>query len=529
MRCNCFGYFANNAAHSQRQLSKLPFTFTNIDIHLSMGLMNSSTTVHHPIQATGLTKKPDDSLSTQANRCLIRGGFLYTADPTNKVISNSWVLIEGDKIRAVSDGHMPEPDSDTVINANGKMLLPGFINPHWHESFVAPIEECPDDSHLIPTPFSRGGNIEALGTLFGFISTVGNQLTQEEGLAIARWSLWTQLRSGTTTLGDTGSANRTDAMAMAAIELGMRMRVSRWGSDIVIKNGRKDFQYTTDTQAQINDWEALMSTWNNHPSGLIGGMPSVLTAFSSSDKQLIAMGDIASRYQAPYATHLAPLKNEADILKGVFGNSAIGRFDALGLLTPQLLAIHTAYATEHEFNRLIETGVHICHSPAHYGMLGEATVSETGLIGRFIKEGVPVSSSSDGDTTYIGGMPEAMRAAHLGHNEAHNDNTTCPPTTALLTGTRYGAMALGWADRLGSIEVGKQADLVLVDIDDWRYQKGNHPLRTFLVAGSSKDVATVIVAGQVVVKDGQCVNLNEQTMLQDYHKAIKSAQARIKK
>lgn len=528
MRCNCLGSFSANAIHNRKQINNLSLSFA-ADIQHPMGLMNGSATIHRPMHSTSAKYTSDDSLSTQANRCLIRGGFLYTADSSNTVIPNSWVLVEGDKIRAVGDSHTPEPDNDTVINAHGKMLLPGFINPHWHESFVAPNDECPNDSHLVPTPFSQGGNIEALGSLFGFIATVGNQLTQEEGLAIARWSLWTQLRSGTTTLGDTGSANRTDAIALAAIDLGMRIRVSRWGADIIIKNEGNDFQYTTDTHAQINDWEALMSTWNDHPSGLIGGMPSVLTAFSSSDEQLIAMGDIASRYQSPYATHLAPLNNEAAALKRVFGHSAIGRFDALGLLTPQLLAIHTAYATEQEFQRLIETKVHICHSPAHYGMLGEATVSETGLIGRFIKEGIPVSSSSDGDTTYIGGMPEAMRAAHLGHNEVHNDNTVCPPTTALLTGTRHGAMALGWAERIGSIEPGKQADLVLVDIDDWRYQVGNHPLRTFLVAGSSKDVTTVIVAGQVVVKDGQCVNLDEKEMLLDYRKAVKSAQARIKK
>jgi 5-methylthioadenosine/S-adenosylhomocysteine deaminase len=125
-------------------------------------------------------------------------------------------------------------------------------------------------------------------------------------------------------------------------------------------------------------------------------------------------------------------------------------------------------------------------------------------------------------------MPEAMRAAHLGHNEATNDNTTCPPTTALLTATRNGANALGWGDKIGSIEPGKQADLVLVDMDDWRYCGGNHPLRTFLVSGGSRDVNTVMVAGEIVVRDGRSTRFDETELFDDYQKAAQSVRARIR-
>ncbi|WP_220347995.1 amidohydrolase family protein [Alkalilimnicola ehrlichii] len=443
------------------------------------------------------------------------------------MLPRSWILLRGDVIEAVGHADSPEPAYDRTLNADGKLVLPGFVNPHWHESFVAPNFEQPDDSDLQPTPYARGGNIEALGSMFGFIATVGDRLTAEEGRAIARWSLWTQLRSGTTALGDLGSSNHPDAMAEAAIDLGMRLRVSRWGSDIYIRNGATCFDRVADPAAQAADWERLLEKWDNHPSGLIGGMPSVTGAFGSSDELLIALRDLCKSYQCPYATHLAPLKHEADALRAVFGMTAIERLDALGLLTPRLLAVHTAYVSDRELQRLLDTGVNICHSPAHYGMLGEATISETKLIGRLLRDGYPISSSTDGDITYTGGMPEAMRAAHLCHNEALNDNTVCPPTRALLTGTRYAAKALGWEHKIGSIEPGKQADLVLVDIDDWRYRIGNHPLRTFLVAGGSKDVHTVIVAGRVVVAAGHCVAFDEEALFRDYAVAAASARQRI--
>lgn len=466
-------------------------------------------------------------MNRKVNVRLVRGGFLYTADARNTAVADSWVLIEGSVVGAVGRLGQREPDADEVLDARGKMVLPGLINPHWHESFVAPNHELPSDAHLRATPYAQGGNIEALGSMFAFIATVADKLTEEEALAIARWSLWTQLRSGTTALGDLGSANTADAMAQAALDLGMRIRVSRWGSDILIRKGASKFERVADWEAQARDWETLLSRWNEHPSGLIGGMPSVMGAFGSSDEQLCALRDVAARYNAPYATHLAPLRNEAPALQAVFGRSAIGRFEQLGLLSARLLAVHTAYATEAEYARLVEAGVKICHAPANYGRLGESSLSETRQIGRFLRDGVAVSSSTDGDVTYIGGMAEAMRAAHLGHNEALNDNTVCPPTTALLTATRHGAAALGWDARIGSIEPGKQADLVLIDIDDFRYRGSRHPLRTFLAAGSSKDVDTVLVAGEVVVRGGRCTRLDEETMLNDYYAAAASARARI--
>jgi cytosine/adenosine deaminase-related metal-dependent hydrolase len=459
---------------------------------------------------------------------LIRGGFLYTANPLQPYIANSWVQVVDDRIAAIGEIGNDEPECDRILNAHGKLVLPGFVNPHWHESLAAPNDERPDDSHLALTPYAQGGNIEALGAVFGFISAIGKRMTADEAVAIARWSLWTQLRSGTTALGDVGSANTADGMAQAALDLGMRIRVSRWGSDIMLPKGLSTFKKIADTQEQIDDWEALMDRWNHHASGLIGGMPSVMGAFGSSDEQLIAMREIAARYQSPYATHLAPLRNEAAAVKAVFGHTAIERFDALGLLTNRLIAVHTNHATEAEYQRLLETGVHICHSPAHYGMLGESSTSETRQIARFLRDGAPVSCSTDGGITYIGGMAEAMRAAHLGHNEATNDNTTCPPTTALLTATRNGANALGWGDTIGSIEPGKQADLVLVDIDDWRYRIGNHPLRTFLIAGGSKDVDTVMVAGDVVVRKGRSTRFDETELFEDYQRAAQSVRARIR-
>lgn len=120
-----------------------------------------------------------------------------------------------------------------------------------------------------------------------------------------------------------------------------------------------------------------------------------------------------------------------------------------------------------------------------------------------------------------------MRFTWLAHNEAWNDNTTVLPTTALVTGTRNAARALGWEQQVGSIEVGKQADLVLIPCNDFRYSFDQHPLRTFLFAGGSKDVDTVIVAGKTLIENGRSTTHDETKMLQDCLAAVCSAQRRV--
>ncbi len=164
--------------------------------------------------------------------------------------------------------------------------------------------------------------------------------------------------------------------------------------------------------------------------------------------------------------------------------------------------------------------MHVNHSPAKYGIAGESTVSETRLIVELMRAGLSVSLSTDGLGYPIGGMPEAMSQAWLMHNEAWADNTVVLPSTALRMATRAGAQALRWDDRIGSIEVGKCGDLVLIQIDDWRYLLRPRPLDAFLTLGGSADVDTVIVDGQILVKHGEPTMCDEGELRRGYLDAL---------
>lgn len=455
---------------------------------------------------------------------LIRGGFLYAADSANTVIPESWVLVKDDLFAGIGDASTAPPPAESVIDARGKMLLPGFVNPHWHESFVeGPDAFKPNDADLVKTDFAGGANIEELGRYFLSLTGVEDRMSAEDALVIARYSLWTQLRGGTTLIGDTGSLNAADAMAQAAIDLGMRINVGRWASDIVLPNQGATFERGFDWREIADDWATIQARWGSDRSGLVKVWPSVLVSFTSSDEQLRALAAFVERHGLNYAAHLGAVSNESDANRRVFGRSSVERFDAAGLLGPKLLAVHTNRISEAEFERLVKTRTNICYSPANYGLLGERSMSETRMPARFLRAGLAVSASTDGTVSYSGGMPEAMRAMHLMVNELMGDNTACTPTTALATGTRHGAVGLGRGDRLGSIELGKAADLVMIGIDEWRYRLVSHPLSVFLVAGCGNDVETVMVGGRLVVDKGRSTLMDEDRLYRDYARVVHRA------
>lgn len=458
--------------------------------------------------------------SSAPTTTLIRGGFLYAADAANTVIPESWVLVRNGKIDAIGDSSTAPPPADRVIDATGKMLLPGFVNPHWHESFVeGPDSFSPDDSDLVSTSFSGESNIEGLGRYFSTLVDAEDQMSPEDALIIARYSMWTQLRGGTTMIGDTGSLNSASAMGQAAIDLGMKANVGRWASDIVIPNQGDKAERTHDWRPIAEDWLSIHDEWRNDSTGLVRFMPSVLVSFTSSDEQLAALRGLLDRHDLPYAAHLGALPGEDAANLRIFGKTAIQRFDAHGLLTNRLLAIHTNQIGEADYDKVRQADVRICYSPANYGLLGERSISGTRLAARFLADGAVVSTSTDGNVSFAGGMPEAMRAMHLMVNESMGDNTACTPTMALATGTSAGAIGLGRPET-GALVPGKAADIVLVNIDEWRYRLVSHPLSVFLVAGSSADIDTVMVDGNVLIEDGKGVSIDEARLYEDYRRVV---------
>ncbi|BFO16207.1 hypothetical protein SHKM778_25950 [Streptomyces sp. KM77-8] len=156
-------------------------------------------------------------------------------------------------------------------------------------------------------------------------------------------------------------------------------------------------------------------------------------------------------------------------------------------------------------------------------------MTETRLIPELRREGLDVSLSTDGQPLVFPGMPEQMRAAWQTHNEMYADPTLVRPTDALAMGTWIAARGLRWEEEIGSLAPGKQADLVMVPLDNWRYVHTPRPLEAFLAVGGSGDVDTVVVGGRVLVESGRATGFDEEQLLADYERALRSYSERCLK
>ncbi|PZT72590.1 MULTISPECIES: amidohydrolase family protein [unclassified Streptomyces] len=485
----------------------------------------------------------DEGLPARPPALLIHGGHICTADAAGRVHPTGSVLVVGDRIAAVGPveevtravaGLTPEQRAGMhTLDASAMLVMPGFVNNHWHDMFAVRLPfrgalRAPDDHADEPGFMALGGNIAEVSAGFEGFRRLVDALAPDEADAVARYALWTQLRSGTTTLGDVGSVNRPDSLADAALDLGIRVSVSAWVADTVCgTGGAATPERTRDADSELEWIQRLLDRCATDRTGRLRAWPTAPYLTNMSDELGRGLARLAQEYDVPFATHVCALRNETQAVRAYFGTTPVRRLDRLGLLNEKLMAVHCAFADPEERRMLLDAKVHVSHSPAKYGPTGESTLTETGLIPDFRRSGLDVSLSTDGGVFPVMGMAEEMRAAWQMYNELAADHTALPASGALAMATRTAARGLGWEREVGSLEVGKQADLVLVPVDDWRYLLNPRPLEGFLTLGGTPDVHTVLVAGRILLESGRTPHLDEAEMRDEYLRALRSFSGRV--
>jgi cytosine/adenosine deaminase-related metal-dependent hydrolase len=466
----------------------------------------------------------------------VTGGCVYTADEEHRVHPDGGILARDGRIVAVGPSAevaaaaqgLPEVET---IDARGMMVMPGFVNAHWHDlaavrfgprGTLRPVSDRGDAAVFM----ALGGDLTQISMAFDAFTGLIDRLTWDEALAIARYSLLTQLRTGVTTLGDVGSVNRPQALATAARQLGMRCAVSTWAADGVCDPGGPGFKRTRDTDEVLREAEDLLRECAGAGDGLVRALPSIVYGVNMSDELAAGMGELVRRFDVPFATHVGALRHEGAVTRACFGAKPVERFARAGLLSSRFMAVHCAFLDDDERRLLLDAGAHISHSPAKYGATGESALSETRAIPELRRAGLTVSVSTDGGPLLVPGMVEEMRFAWSAYNEMFADPTEVRASDALAMGTRLPAEGLGWADDVGSLQAGHLADLVMVRADDWRYLLTSRPLEAFLAMGSSADVDTVVAGGRVLVRDGRPVHADDAEIRAGYLDALTSFSAR---
>jgi 5-methylthioadenosine/S-adenosylhomocysteine deaminase len=414
---------------------------------------------------------------------LIRGGVVVTMNDAFDIVPGD-VSIRDGRIAAIGADASPAPH-DTVIDAHGGWVLPGFVQTHVHLCQTL-FRGYADDLTLMDWVRTRVWPMEAAHTP----STLR---------AAARLGIAELLASGTTTVLTMETVHETDVVFEAAAEAGIRATIGKCmmdsGDDVPARLRER-------TNASIDESVALGKRWHGAEQGRLRAAFAPRFAVSCSPALLEAVASLSTANQTLVHTHASESRDELAIVQRLSGGlSNIEYLASLRLASPRLCCAHCVWVDEREQAMLAEHGVNVLHCPSSNLKLGSGIAP----VAAMRKRGITVSLGADGAAcnNHLDMFTEMRLATLL--QAATSRPGALTARDALVMATRAGARTLGLDGAIGSIEPGKRADLIVIDADRPHLVPGPDPYSTIVYAARAADVRTTIVDGEVLVHDGRTV------------------------
>jgi 5-methylthioadenosine/S-adenosylhomocysteine deaminase len=426
---------------------------------------------------------------------LIKNATVVTMDASNRIFTGD-VLIEGNRIVAVGAGlaaHADETANET-IDASGRVLLPGLVQTHIHLCQTL-FRGAADDLALIDWLKRRIWPMEAAHT-FGSL------------YASARLGIAELIRGGTTSALTMETVNHTEAVFKAVEETGFRATIGKCMMD---KGDDVPVALHEETEASIAESLRLLERWHGAADGRIRYCFAPRFAVSCTRELLERVARLARERGVMVHTHASENRDEIDMVERETGLRNIEYLNAVGLAAPHVVLAHCVQLSDGEMAILKQTGAHVAHCPSSNLKLG----SGIARIAEMLERGISVTLGADGAPCNNRlDMFTEMRTAALLQKALHGPEAL-PALTALRMATIDGARALGLADEIGSIEAGKRADLVLLNLD--KLHTTPHPdiVSTTVYAAQSSDVETVLIDGRIVLRDGRLTTMDEREVIEN--------------
>ncbi|HUE85356.1 MAG TPA: 5'-deoxyadenosine deaminase [Vicinamibacterales bacterium] len=408
---------------------------------------------------------------------LVRNATIVTMNDALEVIQGD-VFVDGG--RFVSVGTVDEVHADRVINAAGGVLLPGFIQTHIH---------------LCQTLF-RGyaDGMALLDWLRTRIWPMEAAHTPASLAASARLAVAELLLGGTTSVLTMETVHDTDAVFEALEPIGIRAVVGKCMMDA---DAEVPSRLIEKTAASIDESAALAARWHGRAHGRLRAAFAPRFAPSCSRELLEAVAALSRQRDLLVHTHASENRDEVALVSRLTGTSNIRYLQRLGLTTPRLCLAHCVWADDVEQDMLATHAVKVLHCPGSNLKLASGIAPVVDMRRR----GISVSLGADGAACNNElDMFKEMRLA-TGLQAITRGAGSLTAADALWMATREGARALGLEDELGSIEVGKRADFVIIDRDRPHLATCPEPVSAIVYAARPSDVRTTVVDGHVLVDD----------------------------
>jgi 5-methylthioadenosine/S-adenosylhomocysteine deaminase len=418
---------------------------------------------------------------------LIRNATILTMNDTMEVASGS-VSVRDGRIAAV--GAEPSTMHDAVIDASGCCLLPGFIQTHIHLCQTL-FRGYADDLRLLDWLRTRVWPLEAAHTRASL-------------RAAARLACLELLKSGTTSILTMETVHDTDAVIEATAATGIRAALGKCLMDETTPDAPARLR--ENGQAALNESIALFHRYNGTANGRVRIAFAPRFALSCSRDLLEAVAATASDLSALVHTHAAEQQDEVAMVRSATGHGNIEYFRVVGMMSPRLNVAHCVWADDRDQALLAEHRIKVTHCPGSNLKLGSGIAPVSGLRAH----GVCVSLGADGAAcnNHLDMFGE-MRLA-TGLQSIRHSPGTLSAGDVLWMATREGAAAIGLEAEIGSIEVGKRADLILIDATSPHVVPSPDPFSAIVYAAAPTDVRMTMVDGEIVVKDGIPVHLDAE-------------------
>jgi 5-methylthioadenosine/S-adenosylhomocysteine deaminase len=438
-----------------------------------------------------MTAPPEEILDV-----LITDACVLTMADHPSFITQADIGIRDGRIRFIRDKEIP-PESDPgseghemareVLHARGQLVMPGLVNTHTH----------------LPMVLLRGlaDDLPLMAWLNGFIFPAEGRFMNEKTVyAGSLLAMAEMILSGTTTFCD--SYFFVDRIAQAALDMGMRGVVCQGFIDFPAPDMADPLEKSRLAHKFLTRWK------DRHP--LIHPALFCHSPYTCSGETLKEIKEVSRQWQVPYLIHLAETRDEVRMIEEKHGKSPVFYMDDLGVLDGETIAVHCNWLTDEEIDLLCRRNAKIVHCPESNMKLAAGMAP----VPRLLRRGITVGLGTDGaaSNNNLDLFREMGMAAKI-HKVMEMDPMVMDAKTVLRMATLDGARLLGLERQIGTVEVGKSADLILIDLDQPHltplYNVSSHLVYT----ASGSDVSSVIIDGKIVLRNRKFVHVDLEDIM----------------
>ena len=434
---------------------------------------------------------------------IINGDYVVTMDAGGNVVQGGAVAIDDGLIIAVGDA----ADINSRYTADGnlqganRIVMPGLVNGHSHAAMTL-LRGLADD-------------LDLMDWLQNYIFPAEVEFVDDEFVRIGtELACWEMIRGGTTTFVD--MYYYPDMIAQVVEQCGMRAYVSA----TVIDQRSPDAESAADSlvkgQAFVDNWlgrnSRITPIWGPHAN------------YTLNAEQLADTRAAAAEAGIPISIHLSESPFEVEYSKQAYGTTSIELMESIGFFDGPTIGAHVVWPTENEIRILAERGVGVIHNPTSNMKISSGISPVTEMLNAGVRVGLGTDGAASNNDL---DMWEEMRLAAFLQKVDRMDPKALSASTVLRMATSGGAAAIGLGDAIGSIEVGKRADVIQVAFDDVHFVPTYDVISHLVYVADEQDVASVTVDGRLLMRAGEFLTIDTERVRREASELAARIQAAL--